>query len=264
MKRKKYSLVLFACLGLLLINSCGNGEYEGKMVANQIGVVVDDLASGKQLMELYGYGTIYDPRFDTELRKDSCYLINFNIDTLSSENSPASVDANGYKTVRMLDVIPIDRGVIRELPASDTALVYENEQLIANPIGASYAYHDRGRLILFTSYRKYPEQASNWILSYDPENRMSDTNGKSLYTLYLRSTIEWLQKDPNDSTRTLTAVSPNAFDIKSFMDQIETDEAAKGRSEFYFNIRYLSAAKVENDTLRLTWSTTDSLLFRVK
>lgn len=262
MKRISFYLIGFVWLGLL-VTSCLKGEDEGKIVANQIGLIVNDPSAGKHLMEVYDYGTIYDPRFDTELQLDSCYLINFRIDTLSSDNSPASIQRNGYRTVEMLDVLPIDRGEIRELQ-TDTTSLYEHEQIVVNPIARSYSYHERGRLVLFSSYNKYLEQSSKWILSYDPENRVSDTNERSLYTIYLRSTIESARKDTTDSTRTTLTISPNAFDIKAYMDKVEAEETAKGRSEFYFKIRYLSGYRILRDSLVLTWSSTDSLLFHVK
>lgn len=251
MKKKVfYNVPLIAAFVMMLTSCLGDGDNKYSL-SYQPGVMRYDMQSFHNVMDVYGgTGTIYNPLFDdaTKFDSDGCYMVSFSLDYGIPENSNANVAANGYYTVDLTaNAIKVSSSY--GVPyVTDTTKLLANEQPISHPYGGGFAYQS-GYLFLVSYITQLTDQKTTWELSYDESLESMVVDGdQHIYDLYLRANIV-----QEGTTPSVDANVPNAYQIESFMDRINSKELAAGKSSYYLRVNYISAIK---DSIA-TWKQSD-------
>lgn len=251
MKKHVLGGLLTACV--LALTSClGDGGSNTRTLSNIPGVVRFDTKSMKMMVdaaEALPLG-LYSPDVETRGFDDGdCVLISFSVDFNSAENVDAQT--TGYLNIALSSISPID-----QFPCDsymrDTSVLLNNktEQAISYAIDSYFAYRlVNDKLFLFSDVDQLTDQKNNWILYYDPKlEAEEDSQGKRIYSLFLRAQIRVEGTKPNNPEVVL-----NAFNAGHFFEQVNTKELSAGSKTAYIKINHINKiTRTEQDTT-FTW-----------
>ena len=255
---KKCSMWAVAALSAMMVmfTSCLNGG-TNEVSGWTSGVMTRNMNAGGVMMLNTGGAMLYVPELDNEdtYPANTCLGVNFMIDYSSDANAAAS--QQNYLVASLLqtpEVIEQWRATF----ATDTVNLMDNEILLTSAYAASnYQNYVNGWLILASSVRASSSQlrTMEWYMSYPAQLQAVDYQGKRCYDFYVRATME----GTDETGATVTAV-PNAYNVKTAIDQINSIEKAEGNELFYIRFKYAT------DTLNnqiTEWKMTDPMAMQV-
>lgn len=241
---------------MVLFTSCldgGSNEVQGPAS----GIMVRNMNVGGRMMLNTGGAMLYIAELDNEetYPVNTCVGVNVLIDYSSDANVAAS--QQNYLVASLTqtpDVIDQWRGTY----ATDTVNLMEHEVLLTAARAASnYQNYVNGWLILASSVRASSSQlrTMEWFMSYPAQWQAVTVQGKRCYDFYLRATMEG-----TDATGATVTSVPNAYNVKTAIDQINSIEKAEGNEVYYLRFKYAT------DTLNnqiTAWKVTDPMMMQV-
>ncbi|WP_140392863.1 hypothetical protein [Parabacteroides sp. An277] len=255
---KKCSVWVVAALSAMmaLFTSCLNGgtnEQSGWVS----GVMTRNMNAGGLMMLNTGGGMLYIAELDNETNypANTCVGVNWMIDYNADEN--ANVAQRGYYVASILQTPEIiEKGNAGY--ATDTLNLMENEVLLSSGyVTSNYQNYVDGWLMMASSVRASSSQlrTMEWYLSYPVEWKPVVYQGTNCYDFYVRATME----GTDETGASVTAV-PQAYNVKTAIDRINSLERASGNELYYIRFKYAT------DTLNnqiTEWRVSDPLYMQV-
>ena len=252
---KKLSLFLIASImSVVCLMSCieGNNVQEG----HGFGVLQYSPVSYTPMLNStvgpYSSPTIGGLISKGDMSIDNCYYFYYSLDLDLPENSYASVQANGYYTVSLLDVKDIPTFYLRPY-LTDTSTMMFGEMALYDGYESGNAYVDE---YYFAAHivNQPTTLELDWDLSYNSSDMQSvDASGRS-YNLYIRA----VKKNTTEKTNNELVQHVNAYMIRDFMKtaaRMERNALGGNYSESSsrLNIRFNYVSDISEDG-KLTWS----------
>ena len=255
---KKCSMWVVAALSAMMVmfTSCldgGSNEVQGPAS----GIMMRNMNAGGRMMLNTGGAMLYIEELDNEetYPANTCLGVNIMIDYSSDENAAAS--QQNYLVASLLQTPEVIEQW-RATYATDTVNLMENEVLLTSARAASnYQNYVNGWLIMASGVRASSSQlrTMEWYMSYPAQMQAVTVQGKRCYDFYIRATME----GTDETGATVTAV-PNAYNVKTAIDQINSIEKAEGNELFY--IRFKFATDTLNNQIT-EWKVTDPMAMQV-
>jgi hypothetical protein len=250
---KKFLLGGLLSASTLLLASCLGGGGSNEISRSGVpGVVRFDMKTMKTVIDSYEFHpfSFYDPNIETlELFEGDCILFGYTVNLDNEANS--NYQTTGIISGTMTAITPLDKYPLRP-ELTDTATLLEQERPISYAVAntGSYLYLSK-KLFLQSTFKQKNEQKTNWICCYDPELPTKTIDGKKVYSLFLRATIQEEGKLNEAETSVI-----NAFEAATFFDQIMSVEKGEGKTEVYFIINHIKEIKEDNS---FTWAASEVL-----
>lgn len=250
---KKCSVWVVAALSAMmaLFTSC-LGETTNEQSGWTAGIMTRNMNVGGRMMLNVGSAMLYVEALDNEetYPVNTCVGINYMINYSSEENAAAM--QQNYLVASAIETEVIDQW--RATYATDTVNLMENEVLLTSAYASSnYHIYVDGWFIFASGLRASSSQlrTAEWYLSYPATWTTTTYQGKNCYDFYLRATMEG-----TDATGATVNSVPNAYNVKTAVEQINSIERAAGNQDYYVRFKYAT------DTLNnqiTEWRTTDPI-----
>lgn len=198
------------------------------------------------------FGWIYATKLSS-YSEGKCLLVNFDYDPSLPENT--DVEQKGYFTVTLKGETAVSQQNA-EKPLTDTLALLTNEQpvLAVNPNDSVLFVKLEDYLFLPSVCWTTEGRTLNWQLTYDPDQKATVENRKSIYSLYLRAVAT--TGKPEDKAEEAIAVI-NAFNLANFIKDMR--EQGERDADMYVRIHYIDRINPKDSTL-FGWGVTDPLL----
>jgi hypothetical protein len=251
MKKLFYGGLITACI--MMLGSCLESGSNEQQREGAVGVIRFDTKSVKMVIESPDFYPFlyYGPGLESiELNEGDCVMFGYSVDF----NSDVNVD---YQTTGIIQgtisqIARLDQFSCTSYLIDTTTLMGE-ERPIAYAVSSSGGYlYFSGKLFLVSDFSYKEKQQIQWHLYYDPELPAENTDGKNIYSLFLRTTI--LVDDVNGTTQQGSVI--NTFNAVNFFNATQNIEKNLGKEKVYFKINHIKEIK-EDSTF--TWAESDLL-----
>jgi hypothetical protein len=251
---KKLSFIGLLSVCTLLFTSCLEGGSNEQSRNGVPGVVRFDAKIMKTVIDapdFYPFA-FYDPNMASlGLMEEDCvifgYSVNYN-DAANASFQTTGIIEGTITSISVLTQYSVQPSLI------DTTKLMDQEQPIAYAVAASGGWlYLSNKLFLASEFKQKTDQKTNWLLYYDPELPTKEIDGKKVYSLFLRATLQTEGKAPEINGSVI-----NAFEARRFFESISNFEKNQGKKEAYFQINYIKEIK-EDSTF--TWGQPEVLTF---
>jgi hypothetical protein len=188
-----------------------------------------------------------------QMALDKCYAFKYELDLGSPENSYASLQANGYFTVKITEECSELSTHSAEPNLTDTGTALENEVSVISGFVASESAYAAGYMYAQQKVNQPEDQQLEWSMSYDYSTLYNPAvvNGVRYYDLYVRAVKKTEGTQPNKEMAHL-----NAYYVWEFFRQAAENEKTQLSSNydiyystFKFRVFYVS----EINDGKLSW-----------
>ncbi|MDR1919690.1 MAG: hypothetical protein LBQ65_08610 [Tannerellaceae bacterium] len=238
---KKLSFVGLLSVCTLLLTSCLEGGSNEQSRSGVPGIVRLDMKLMKMVIDapdFYPFA-FYASNMPTDANDGDCILFGYSVnysDAINANYQTTGLIEGNLTAFSLLDQYPVQPAFI------DTTQLLEKEQPIAYSVAANGGWlYLSGKLFLASEFKQKTEQKTNWLLYYHPDLPTQEIEGKKVYSLFLRATLQAEGKTPEISGSVI-----NAFDAKRFFDAISNMEKSQGNKEAYFQINHISEIKEDS------------------
>ena len=229
------SVALFF-VSLLLLTSC-LGEGRNVESGSTVGVVRFDFKSARNVLDVSAVDAFYSSRFQMDNDGD-CFSVDYEIDYDDPVNSPESIEANGYFTVKIFDRTSIPKGFINFL--TDTSQAVTDELPLLSPVLNGESRYINGMFFIVSALQMPSDQKMDFHISYDMENMLTEEYVDRYYNVFMRATVFTAGRDSKENT----AVR-NAFPLKYLFEYIARKEKESGGKTF--NLRFNYPSEISED-----------------
>lgn len=201
------------------------------------------------------YGLIYDKGLSSNA-SGQCLVVDFTYNRGNPETM--NVEGNGYYTVQIAHQTQVNQQAVQ-------AEAIQKEQLLPDELPLPYAlsplpdtqtYFDiiDNYLFLPSLYVSKGNTSAAWHLSFNPEEKPVEVDGRQVYPLYLRAVAQEAQQ-PDAEEEVYFAL--NAFQLDPWFDSLRNRGVSIERGLFVA-IHYINAINAADST-QFSWAVTEPL-----
>lgn len=214
--------------------------------------VVRQHGDSARMMANTRFGWIYADGLSS-FSEGKCLLLSFNYDPAIPENKKA--EEKGFYTVELRANEPVTQHVASRLVEDETHLMPNELPILAvNPNDSLLNVFIEGYLFLPSVCLKSSGQTANWRLSYDPAQKPTVVEKRSLYDVYLRASAS---SPMGENDKAVNVALLNAFDMTGLISDLRKKQERE--SDIYIRINYIEGIN-PNDSTQFSWAVTEPLL----
>lgn len=252
MKKLRFTALAAIAATMVMLTSClGEGGSETSLYGIA-GVVEYDPLTFKKVVHISDGSLIYSTAIDNDasIEVGDCCLIDMYID-YSNQN----VEQTGYYVATVSNYVDVDKSSTN-MYMSDTLKVRDKEQMIYDIPSLNYISN---RLFVYSQHKEQTDQKNTYQLAYNPNEEIKEVDGYRIHNLYFTC-----QKTVDGKAPEVTPYHINAFDVRTLLTQIATEEKTLGNSQFSFKINYIKTINTDSTfvkaaTEKITWDVSSIL-----